>query len=256
MSNLVLLKSAQFENVGCDFYQNHNDIWMTREQIGTALVYENPREAIKLIHKRHKERLDQYCRWVQIETPRGGKQVTAIYSAKGVYEICRWSKQPKADEFFDFVYDILEGLRIGGLNLPTSDGGNIPDNNNRVIEIKDRNARVRQANLLLKTADHYKGLLSTEAITLLISLATETAMGRQVLPRPEVAKTYSAADLGKEMGVSSNRVGRLANQLNLKTSEYGIYVLDKSRYSNKQVESFRYNDKGRAAIMAAIKMSV
>lgn len=255
MSDLVLLKSAKFESVDCDFYKDQNDIWMTREQIGTALVYENPREAIKLIHKRHKERLDRYCRWVQIETPRGGKQVTAIYSGKGVYEICRWSKQPKADEFFDFVYEILEGLRTGTLKIQGSDSGYMADNN-RLVEIKDRNARVRQASLLLKTADGYKGLLSKESLTLLISLATETAMGRPVLPRPEVAKTYSAAELGRELGVSSNRVGRLANQLNLKTSEYGIYVLDKSPYSNKQVESFRYNDKGRAAIMAAIKISV
>lgn len=40
-----------------------------------------------------------------------------LYSAKGVYEICRWSRQPKADEFYDHVYEILEGLRLGYLKL-------------------------------------------------------------------------------------------------------------------------------------------
>jgi len=42
-----------------------------------------------------------------------------LYSAKGVYEICRWSRQPKADAFYDHVYDILEGLRLGYLKLTT-----------------------------------------------------------------------------------------------------------------------------------------
>lgn len=42
---------------------------------------------------------------------------TLVYSAKGIYELCRWSKQPKANDFYDFVYDILEGLRLGYLKL-------------------------------------------------------------------------------------------------------------------------------------------
>lgn len=255
MSNLVLLKSVKFENVDCDFYLDRDEIWMTREQIGTALEYENPREAIKLIHKRHKARLDAYSRGVQIETPRGGKQVTVVYSPRGVYEICRWSKQPKADQFYDFVYEILEGLRTGQLALHSKRSGKINELN-LALEIKERNARVRQASLLLKTADRYKNYLSEESINLLICLATETAMGHPVLPKPEITKTYSASELGKEFGVSSNRIGRIANELGLKTSEYGMYVLDKSPYSPKQVESFRYNDKGRAAIMAALKVSI
>jgi prophage antirepressor-like protein len=248
MSNLVLLKSAVFNSVNCDFYEDGNNFWMTREQIGTALEYQNPREAIKLIHKRHKDRLGMFSRGFQIETPRGGTQTTVIYSAKGIYEICRWSKQPKANEFYDFVYDILENLRTGKIS------NNKDVLANKVIDIKDRNARVRQANLLLKTADKYHHILAKESINLLISLATETAMGRPVLPRPAVNRTYTASEIGQELGISSHRVGKIANDLGLKTSEYGMFVLDKARYSNKQVQSFRYNDKGRAAIKAAVKV--
>lgn len=255
MSNLVLLKSVRFENVDCDFYEEKNEIWMSRRQIGEALGYANPVASIKDIHKRHSERLNQFSRVAQVALPYGGEQRLVLYSSRGVYEICRWSKQPKADQFYDFVYEILEGLRTGQLALQSRHSGKLNEVN-LVLDIKDRNARVRQANLLLNTADRYKNYLSKESISLLISLATETAMGRPVLPKPEVAKTYSASDLGHEFSVSSNRVGRIANELGLKTSEYGIYVLDKSPYSAKQVESFRYNDKGRAAIMAALKVSV
>ena len=44
------------------------------------------------------------------------------------------------------------------------------------------------------------------------------------------------------LGVSANRIWTLANKNNLKTEEYGKKFYDKSRYSNKEVETFRYYD--------------
>ena len=68
--------------------------------------------------------------------------------------------------------------------------------------------------------------------------------GKNVIPLPRLDnKTFSASEVGELLGVSSNKIGRIANELNLKTEEYGIFVLDKSRSSDKQVESFRYNEK-------------
>ena len=68
--------------------------------------------------------------------------------------------------------------------------------------------------------------------------------GKNVIPLPKLEnKTFSASEVGDLLGVSSNKIGRIANKLNLKTEEYGIFVLDKSRSSDKQVESFRYNEK-------------
>ena len=68
--------------------------------------------------------------------------------------------------------------------------------------------------------------------------------GKNVIPLPRLDnKTFSASEVGEMLGVSSNKIGRITNELNLKTEEYGIFVLDKSRSSDKQVESFRYNEK-------------
>ena len=50
------------------------------------------------------------------------------------------------------------------------------------------------------------------------------------------------------LGISAVKVGRLANANGLKTAEYGVYVMDKSKYSTKEVENFRYNDKGVKAL--------
>ena len=35
-----------------------------------------------------------------------------LYIARGIYEICRFSKQSIADEFYDWVYDKIETIRL------------------------------------------------------------------------------------------------------------------------------------------------
>lgn len=45
---------------------------------------------------------------------------------------------------------------------------------------------------------------------------------------------------GEQLGISSNKVCKLTNAHNLKTDKYGMYVLDKARGHNRQVEIFRY----------------
>lgn len=65
---------------------------------------------------------------------------------------------------------------------------------------------------------------------------------------PETEKTYSAGEIGKMLGISAVRVGKITNANGLKTEKYGKLFADKSRYSNKEVETFRYNEDGVAEI--------
>lgn len=60
---------------------------------------------------------------------------------------------------------------------------------------------------------------------------------------PQVEKTYTATEVGKMFGISAHKVGMIANANGLKTDEYGITVMDKSRHSPKMLPSFRYNQK-------------
>lgn len=113
-STLTLVQSTNFAMANVDFYQDVQDIWMTREQIGAALEYSEPHVAMAKIHERHQERLDRFSTVARLARVEGGRLVereSYLYSAKGVYEICRWSQQPKADGFFDWVYDRIEELR-------------------------------------------------------------------------------------------------------------------------------------------------
>ncbi|MTI95222.1 MAG: helix-turn-helix domain-containing protein [Firmicutes bacterium] len=110
-SHMSLVTQEQFGAVQCDFYQRGEQVWMTREQIGVALDYETPRKAIAKIHERHQDRLDNFSVVDKVTTTDGKAYETYLYSAKGVYEICRWSRQPKADAFMDWVWDVVEKLR-------------------------------------------------------------------------------------------------------------------------------------------------
>ena len=113
MNDLVLYKSENFQGTVCDLYRNiNNDIFMTREQMGIALEYSDPMTAIGKIHDRHKERLDKYS----FTTLVNGRN-TYLYEARGIYEICRWSRQSNANAFMDWVWNLLEGLRKGELIL-------------------------------------------------------------------------------------------------------------------------------------------
>lgn len=68
---------------------------------------------------------------------------------------------------------------------------------------------------------------------------------------PQTKKTWSATDIGNAFGVSSMAIGKKANALGLKTEQNGIFVLDKSRHSNKEVSAFRYNQNGVTALAEA-----
>lgn len=132
MSNYSVVLQEAVNGVSCDFYGDGlGEFFMTRRQIGEALEYENPQIAISKIHNAHKERLDRFSTVSVLDKVEGGREVQremVLYSAKGVYEICRWSRQPAADAFFDRVYDILEGLRTGKLRaslLPKQDQATI-----------------------------------------------------------------------------------------------------------------------------------
>lgn len=109
MTNLKLVTTENFGNISCDFYRNMNDdILLTREHIGSALEYSHPDIAIGKIHNRHKDRLDQFSILTKLVSTDGKEHDTYLYTQKGVMEICRWSNKPKANQFMDWCWNIIE----------------------------------------------------------------------------------------------------------------------------------------------------
>lgn len=108
------------------------------------------------------------------------------------------------------------------------------------LRIMEMNAKTRIAQTLLKMTD--VETLSKEYKNILVVKASEILTGEQILPLPKQSrKTYSATEIGKLLGgISANKVGRLANEHNLKTSEYGEMYRSKSEHSSKEVDTWRY----------------
>lgn len=114
---LQLIKEGDFLGTKCDFYKDEdNNIYMTRKQIGDALDYANGDISIRNMHNRrqNKERLDRFSIRTAVVRVEGSREVTrdtVLYTEKGIYEITRISEQPKADEFYDWVYDQIQLIR-------------------------------------------------------------------------------------------------------------------------------------------------
>ena len=82
---------AEDDSLDCDLY-------LTREDIGRFLGYENPSRAICKIHKQHYQRLNRFS----IKTLGGNR----LYSTRGAWELCRYSEQPQMEDVMDFIWDI------------------------------------------------------------------------------------------------------------------------------------------------------
>lgn len=122
-NSMTVITSKQFGALNVDVYQNDkHQYYMTREQIGRALECKEPRKYIAKIHERNADRLDSLSTVVKLTTVEGGitkEREIICYSLRGVMEICRLSRQPKADAFMDFCWDIMESLMRGDTVLAT-----------------------------------------------------------------------------------------------------------------------------------------
>ena len=149
--------------------------------------------------------------------------------------------------------EVAKAVRTALLNIEDVARNQAPHVIKHAIDKQDRearlqvmlmNAQTRRAKLIFDATKEFKKHLSDVAIESLVSAATEMLAGREIVPRPQVEKLYTASEIGAELGISANKVGRIAEKHGVKTAEYGVLVLDKSPHSAKQVSSFRYNEKG------------
>lgn len=169
-----------------------------------------------------------------------------------VYRLAFGSKLESAEKFTDWVVEeVLPSIRKTGAYDIRKDSRELDIEEKKAeAMIADANARIEatrieKAKLLMEMSNMN---ISPQASQALVSCASEVLTGIKCIPLPEVDKTYSATEAGEIIGVSAAKIGRVANANGIKTEDFGIFVLDKARESNKQVTTFRYNEKGLAKL--------
>ena len=170
----------------------------------------------------------------------GQNREMVIINESGLYSLILSSKLPAAKKFKRWVTsEVLPSIRKTGSYTAKHAK---PDDamQSKRLEVMERNARTRAANLLLKIAERtnipeYKAVCNAKA--------AEMVAGEMILPLPVAERrTYSATEIGAMFGVSANKIGKLANKHNLKTDAYGKLFYSKSEHSAKEVETWRYYD--------------
>lgn len=161
----------------------------------------------------------------------------------GLYEVLMQSRKPIAKAFKKEVKKILKEIRKTGTYITKQPKEELEELKIRAqlerAEAMKLNAKTRMFNTIMKTTNNK--VLSPVAVEVFglkaIEQITGIDMGQHL---PQVPKTYSATEIGNMLGVSANMIGTLAKNHNLKTEENGIWVIDKSKFSSKEVSTFRY----------------
>ena len=142
-----------------------------------------------------------------------------LINESGLYSLILSSKLRKAKEFKRWVTsEVLPSIRkTGGYNA----------NQNDVYKAKRLEVMMMNAKARIMKEENKK-------LELMIKNPNFKS----------IAKTYSASEVGVMLGVSANKIGRLATANDLKTEEYGDWFKETINDGSKEVSSFRYNEKG------------
>lgn len=154
--------------------EHEEDLWLTGEDIGNALEYAHPRDAIKKLYQRNQTELDQHSVIIKIpvsygdagtnagvgdaktgtwgdnlsphvgdvgsETPPAGTGATRlqpvrVFNEEGVMILTMLSSQPKAALFRAWAVGVLKAFRHGNLTISS------PANRQRLLETCIKEAR-------------------------------------------------------------------------------------------------------------------
>ena len=205
--SLQLVATRQLNDITFECYQeqgqeNQQDFWATREQIGQALGYENPSNAIKDIHSRHSERMDMFSTQRKMRQVEGSRMVTRevfLYNFKGLLEICRYSQQPVADAVMDVLWDIADEIRKTG------------SYNTKHEQLAMSAGLMEGARVVLEAAKIKDNQLTIALDNLYRSYTGHSVLkeGGIELEAPTKHQLLTPTDIGKEFGMSAQRVNQI-----------------------------------------------
>lgn len=236
--------------------------WFIGIDVAKALGYVIPKNAIRDnvdIEDKKVVQLSDFQAGPQYGLPdhMKGLKVTII-NESGLYSLILRSQLESAKKFKRWITsEILPSIRKTG-----SYSINDEEKEQKPISIskEEYELRMAEANAKIAEAKGKEADLQIAKINALVNLRErvpieeykqivdyylmEKVTGIAALPLPEVKENlYTATEIGEMFGITSNMVGRITNALNLKNELYSKKFFDKSKYSTKEVISYRYNSR-------------
>lgn len=165
-----------------------------------------------------------------------------LMSESGVYALVLRSNKPEAKNFSRWVRkEVLPQIRkTGSFSV-----------NNSELEIRRKDLDLKGAQILQSLIDKELFPVTPETRTVFAHEVFKLVTGHEYLGMLPVSteKWYSASDIGAELGLSANKVGRIAKANGIKapegeSNEFGRWIFSKSKFSSREVPSFIYSEAG------------
>ena len=219
----------------------NNKEYFPAKYCARMLGYVNPEEAIR------NHCLAEGC---VILSPlgEGGVQKVKYITEGNLYRLIVKSKLKTAVKFEKWIFDeVIPAIRKQGYYINKQYNIEEQKIKNMQEKIAHINAITNQGKILLEIAQQ----INNEKMknTLLIKSANITA-DEEILQLENISqKSYTAEEISEKLyekysiDITKIMIGKIANNYNLKTEENGYFAFDVSKYSVKQVETFRYYEK-------------
>ena len=229
--NKIMIFNYEGNNVR--MIEKNGQPWWVLKDVCAVLELSSPHKVL--------ERLDDDEKGRSLIPTLGGEQETTIINESGLYAVILRSDKPKAKLFRKWVTsEVLPSIRRTG-SYTTHNDFQQDGFMQHELTVRELEARANVADVLYKLLD--VETLSQTYKNIIVCKTAEAACGTPILPLPKTDRlTHSATEIGKMLGISGQKVGRLANLYGLKTDEYGAWYHDKAAHSSKEVDTFRYYD--------------
>ena len=220
--------------------EKDSEVWFVAKDVCDILELSNPTVAVQELDEDERAKYNL------------GRQGEAnIINEPGMYKLIFKSRKAEAKEFTRWVtHEVLPQIRergIYGVNLTQVEAEQKKLEHERMM--KDLN--LRGAQILQSMIDKELFPLTAETRTVFAHEVFKLVTGHSYLGMlPEsTEKWYTAGEIGDAIGISANKVGRIAKANGLKapegeSNEYGRWIFSKSQYSSREVSSFIYSEAG------------
>ena len=177
-----------------------------------------------------------------------------VISEPLIYQLSAQSKLPSAEPLKDWIYeDVLPSIRNHGTYSVDKSQSNLRA---KRLAIMEDNKRTRQANALYAIAMEVTDENSKEYM---LQEAAKLITGRDMHFDNQNFDGYSATFIAERLGVSSQLIGRIANQLGIKApageaNKYGHWITRPVRDSS--YPQWLYTDEGAQAITTELSTRI